>query len=137
LDSVLLTGPNVILALKIAVSAVTVLLLISLIALLLGKYQLHGRINIAFAILTTVALLALELAVRVIDPRLFDYLGEEARRALAIHLCFSLPAAALMPIMLVTGFMHRRSLHLKLAVLFGVLWTGTLVTGLLYLPHAP
>ena len=46
------SGWQVILGLKIAVVAVTAILITSLIALWLGKYRLHGRINLAFFLLT-------------------------------------------------------------------------------------
>ena len=131
----MLTGPQVILALKVAVLAVTVLLLFSLAAVLRGHYRLHGRINIVFFVLTVGALVGLEVITRLIDPNVFSYIEEDpaAKRALSIHLCFSLPAAAVMPAMLYTGFTHRRKLHLMLAAVFGVLWTGTFVTGIFYL----
>jgi hypothetical protein len=132
----LLTGPNVILALKIAVAAVTVLLLASLVALACRRYRLHGRINLAFMILTLTAVLGLELLVRVIDPDVFSYFDEEARQALRIHLLFSVPSALLLPVMYVTGRSGRRALHVPLAVVFAVLWTGTFVTGIFFLPHA-
>jgi hypothetical protein len=130
-----LTGPNVILALKAAVLAVTVLLLFSLAALARGNYRLHGRINMVFFLLTVGALIGLEIIARWTDPTLFSYFEDDPdlKRALSIHLCFSLPAAAVMPIMLYTGFTHRRNLHLTLAAVFGVLWTGTFVTGIFFL----
>lgn len=133
----LFTGPEVILALKIAVLAVTVLFLTSLVALLRGRYRLHGRINVAFFILTVVALLGLEVVARLVDPGLFAYFDEDAslKRALSVHLSFSLPAASMMPLMLWTGLTHRRRVHLCLAVVFAVLWTGTFITGIFYLPH--
>jgi len=131
------TGPEVILTLKIAVLAVTLLFLTSLLALYRGNYWLHGRINIAFFILTVTALLALEVVVRLIKPDLFNYFDADTRRLLTIHLCFSMPSAVVMPLMLWTGLSHRRRLHLTLAALFGVLWTGTFVTGIFFLPHAP
>jgi uncharacterized membrane protein YozB (DUF420 family) len=130
-----LTGPEVIVTLKIAVCAVTLLLLCALIALARGNYWLHGRINMVFFALTATALFGLELAARVVDPSLFDYFDDRTRRILAIHLCFSLPSAAIMPVMLVTGLTHRRRLHLTLAGIFVVLWTGTFVTGVFFLPH--
>ena len=131
----MLTGPQVILALKAAVLAVTVLLLFSLAAVLRGRYRLHGRINIVFFVLTVGALVGLEVITRLIDPQVFAYIEEDpaAKRALTIHLCFSLPAAAVMPAMLYTGFTHRRNAHLSLAAVFGVLWTGTFVTGIFFL----
>jgi uncharacterized membrane protein YozB (DUF420 family) len=131
------TGWNIILLLKVAVSAVTVLLLASFVPLARGNYRLHGRINMAFATLTFAALFGLELVVRVIDPRVFDYLDGEARRNLQIHLCFSVPAAVMLPAMLLTGLTHRRRTHLTLAAIFGFFWLGTFLTGVLLLPHAP
>ena len=131
----MLTGPEVILTLKIAVCAVTLLLLSALVALARGNYWLHGRINMVFFVLTVTALVGLELVARVIDPSLFDYFNDRTRRILAIHLCFSLPSAAIMPVMLFTGLTHRRRLHLTLAGIFIVLWTGTIVTGVFFLPH--
>ena len=132
----MLTGPNVILALRVAVAAVTVLLLAALAAVARGNYRLHGRINLVFFVLTLAALFGLELVTRVLAPNLFaDYFTAypERRRALYVHLCFSLPAALLMPFMLYTGLTHRRTWHLALAVLFGVLWVGTFITGVFFL----
>ena len=133
----MLTGPNVILVLKVAVAGVTVLLLTSLVALWRGNYRLHGRINLVFFGLTAATLVGFEGIIRVIQPELFDYINEntEIRRALNIHLCFAVPSALLMPVMLVTGLTGRRALHLRLAYLFGVLWTGTFLTGVFFLPH--
>jgi uncharacterized membrane protein YozB (DUF420 family) len=100
-----LTGPLVILILKSAVGAVTVLLLASLVALSMGNIRLHGRINLAFFVLTLIALLGFELVIRVINPEVFRYIDENEvlRRALNIHLCFAVPSAVLMPVMLYTG----------------------------------
>ncbi|MBL8797270.1 MAG: DUF420 domain-containing protein [Planctomycetia bacterium] len=133
----MLTGPNVILTLKVAVSAVTVLLLASLVALARGNHRLHGRINVVFFTLTLVTVLGFEAIIQLIEPTIFQYIKEHAelRRALNIHLCFSVPSALLMPAMLYTGLTHRRQAHLILAVVFGLLWTGTVVTGVLLLPH--
>jgi uncharacterized membrane protein YozB (DUF420 family) len=132
-----LTGPQVILALKIAVVAVTALLLASLVALARGNLRLHGRLNVVFATLTFAALLALEVVVRLLDPQVFAYFDDATRRALAVHLFFSVPAAALLPVMLYTGLKHHRRTHLTLAVVFAVLWAGTFVTGVFFLPHSP
>ena len=33
------------------------------------------------------------------------------------------------------GLAYRRGLHLTLAVIFAILWTGTFVTGVFFLPH--
>jgi uncharacterized membrane protein YozB (DUF420 family) len=132
-----LSGPNVILGLKIAVSAVTLLLLASAVALLRGRYRLHGRINLVFFGLTVAALIVFEVVIRVLNPKAFDYINdhEGLRQALNVHLCFSVPSALLMPVMLYTGLTHRRTVHLILAVVFAVLWAGTFVTGVFFLPH--
>jgi hypothetical protein len=131
-----LDGPTVILTLKIAVVAVTVLLIAALIALVRGHVKWHGRINIVFFALTLAAVLGLEVIIRFLDPRIFDYIlhHEDLRRGLNIHLCFSVPALLLMPAMLYTGLTKRRWLHLSLAVLFSVAWAGTFITGLFFLP---
>ena len=132
----MLTGPNVILALKVAVAAVTVLLLASLAALVRRNYRLHGRINLAFFILTLAAVLGLEVIIRFIEPAVFDYIrsNPDLNRALKIHLSFSIPSLLLMPAMLYTGLTHRRGVHLALATLFGIAWTGTFITGIFFLP---
>lgn len=135
----MLTGPNVILILKVAVAAVTLLLLISLVALALGKQRLHGRINIVFFVLTIITLIGFELLIRVIQPDLFAYIqkNEDLSRKLFIHLCFAVPSALLMPVMLYTGLKRKRDLHIRLAILFGILWAGMFYTGIFTLPHTP
>ena len=70
----MLTGPTVILILKVAVAAVTVLLLASLVALIRGQTRLHGRINIVFFVLTIITLIGFETIIRVIRPDLFNYI---------------------------------------------------------------
>jgi hypothetical protein len=132
-----LTGWQVILVLKVAVVAVTLLLLASLVALVLGRYRLHGRFNTAFFFLTLGALVGLELLVRILDPQIFDYFDDATRFNLKVHLFFALPAAVMLPAMLFSGRTHRRWLHLTLAVVFGILWTGTFITGVFFLPHTP
>ncbi len=134
----MLTGPLVILILKIAVISVTLIFASSLIMLARGRYRIHGRINTVFFILTAAALIGLEVVVRMIQPDIFDYLegDQELKQRLTIHLCFSLPATASMPLMLFTGYSHRRRLHLCLAAVFSVLWIGTFVTGVFFLPHS-
>jgi uncharacterized membrane protein YozB (DUF420 family) len=134
-----LTAWNVILLLKIAVSFVTVLLLASLAALARGNYRLHGRINIVFFALTLTALLGLEGVARLAEPEMFQSYFKEtnAENALYVHLSFSVPAALLLPFMLYTGLTHKRRVHIPLAILFGILWIGTFVTGLFFLPHLP
>src|SRR5437763_1719974 len=131
----MLTGPNVILVLKVAVAGVTVLLLTSLVALWRGNYRLHGRINLVFFGLTATTLVVFELLIQLLRPDLFLYIKQntDLYDALKIHLCFSVPSALLMPVMLYTGLTGRRTLHLRLAYLFGALWAGTFLTGVFLL----
>jgi uncharacterized membrane protein YozB (DUF420 family) len=133
----MLSAPLIILTLKIAVIAVTVLLLASMIPLLRGNYRLHGRINLVFFGLTITALVSLEVVARLLSPEMFSeyFTQTDAWNELVIHLSFSLPAAIMLPLMLYTGLTHKRRMHIALAVIFGVLWTGTFVTGVFFLPH--
>lgn len=135
-------GPLVIIALKVAVATVTVLFVLSLAALAAGNRRLHGRLNLAFGTLTLAAVLGFELLIRAYplfsgdDKDLFAYFDAPTRTALTVHLFFSVPAALVLPVMLFTGLKHRRGWHVGLGLLFAVLWTGTFVTGLFYLPHS-
>ena len=126
-----------ILILKIAVIAVTVLLVASLIALAKGNYRLHGRINMVFFVLTFLAVIGLEVVARVLYPNLFaeHFAAHQAQANLRIHLRFSMPAALMLPFMLYTGLRHKRNWHVSLAAVFLVLWTGTFITGVFFLPH--
>jgi uncharacterized membrane protein YozB (DUF420 family) len=133
-----LTPQNVILTLKVAVFAVTVLLLCSLAALARGNYRLHGRINVVFFTLSLMAVLGLELVARVLIPADFEtYITQNptVHEALKTHLWFSVPSTFLMPAMLYTGLKGHRTVHLTFAGLFAILWTGTFVTGIFFLPH--
>jgi hypothetical protein len=132
-----LTGPNVILVLKIAVAAVSILLAASITCAALGRYRWHGRINIVFFILTMTAVLGLEAIIRFIDPTIFDHYGAEFHRIMSIHLSFSIPAAVLLPFMLLTGLTHRRKIHLIIGACFLVCWIGTFYTGIFLLPQSP
>ena len=127
------TPDNVIPALKVAVGAVTVLLTASLIALASGRKRLHGQINVVFFILTMVAVLGLEVIIRFLNPDFSAGFSPDDRQALMIHLCFSIPAAVVLPFMLFSG-KTGRSWHVKLSILFGTLWIGTFVTGIFFLP---
>jgi hypothetical protein len=121
-------GPQIILTLKVLVVAVTVLLLASLVALALKRPRLHGHINTVFFALTMLTVVAFEAILQRVDvSATFD---EAARQALHTHLWFSVPSALLLPAMLVSGKMRRKRLHIALAVVFSVLWTGTVITGL-------
>jgi uncharacterized membrane protein YozB (DUF420 family) len=131
-----LTPATIILALKIAVGAVTVLLVASIVAIASGRRRLHGRINTVFFMLTVTTVLVFEAVVRFVDPNLTAGFSAEQRDALAVHLGFSIPAAVLLPVMLYTGLRQYRRIHVTLAALFLVLWAGTFVTGIFYLPHS-
>jgi hypothetical protein len=134
-----LSAALVILILKVAVVAVTLLLIASLVALALGRYQLHGRINVVFFTLTLIALVGLEVIARLIEPDLFTeyFTKTDAWTELYIHLCFSVPSALLLPILLYSGLRGRIKLHFPLALVFLVFWTGTLITGVFFLPYNP
>jgi hypothetical protein len=45
------------------------------------------------------------------------------------------PSGLLIPVMIYTGVSHRRTAHLALAALLGVLWIGTFITGVFFPPH--
>jgi hypothetical protein len=133
-----MSAETVILILKIAVIAVTLIFAASLVALARGRYRLHGQINVVFFVLTLAALLGLEVIARILDPEMFnEYFARHpgSWETLKIHLCFSLPAAVVLPFMLYTGKTHKRQVHIMLAILFVLLWTGTVITGVFFLPH--
>jgi hypothetical protein len=121
-------GPQIILTLKVLVVTVTILLLASLVALLLKRPRLHGHINTVFFVLTMLTVAAFEALLQWIDvSAAFD---DAARQALRTHLWFSIPSALLLPAMIITGKMRRKQTHLALAIVFLLLWTGTVITGL-------
>ena len=125
----------VILILKIAVAAVTVLWVGSLIALACGNRRLHGRINIVFFALTLAALVGLEVVVRIVNPGIFDhYFEAHEETAMVVHLAFSVPSAILLFVMLFTGLKHKRNFHIAAGMLFSFLWIGTFITGIFFLP---
>jgi hypothetical protein len=131
------TAETVILSLKIAVIAATLLLVCSMTALALGNYRLHGRINLVFFILVLAVLLGFESAAHLISPGMLqDFLRQQnALDALYIHLGFSVPAALVLPGMLYTGLKGFRRIHIALGIVFLMLWSGTLITGVFFLPH--
>lgn len=128
------TGPQIILALKFLVATVTILLLASFVALFRKRPRIHGQINTVFVVLTLSTVIGFEILLQFVDVQ--TAFTDEARQALRVHLWFAVPSTVLMPIMLITGKTHRRSAHIALGILFGVLWTGTFVTGVFFLPHA-
>jgi uncharacterized membrane protein YozB (DUF420 family) len=129
------SGPTIILGLKIAVIAVTLILIAALIALARGNYRLHGRLNIVFFTLTMIAVVVFEGLLR-LGADVTSHMNDAERLALKIHLCFAIPLPPVMITMLYSGLTHRRKLHLAVSVLFSVLWLGTFVMGVFFLPHA-
>jgi uncharacterized membrane protein YozB (DUF420 family) len=128
------TGPQILLILKVLVAAVTVLFAASLVALAKKNFKLHGRINTAFFVLTMLTVIVFELLIRfAIDVT--TTFSPEARAMLRIHLYFSVPAALLLPVMFLSGVKRRRALHVPVGIVFAILWAGTAVTGLVFLPH--
>ena len=130
------TGPFAAVPSALKVS-VRLLLAASLVALACGRYRLHGRINIAFFALTLAALVGLELIAQLLSPGLFqEYLcAHGAEAILQIHLAFSVPSALLLTAMLFTGLRHFRKIHIGMGIVFLILWAGTFVTGVFFLPH--
>lgn len=127
------TGPQIIVTLKVLVVAVTVLLAAAIVAIAAGNRKLHGRINTAFFVLTMLTVVGFEVLLQFVDVKsTFD---APARRALRTHLWFAVPSAVVLPVMFVTGRARRRRLHLAFAAVFLVLWCGTFVTGVFFLPH--
>ncbi|MFO0851100.1 MAG: DUF420 domain-containing protein [Gemmataceae bacterium] len=128
------TGPEIILILKVLVAAVTAVLAAAVWAIATGRRRLHGRLNLAFLILTLSTVVGFELLLR-LGADVTSQFSPEARRALGVHLWFAVPSAVLLPVMYWSGTTGRRRLHLPLAVVFATLWAGTVVTGLFFLPH--
>jgi hypothetical protein len=97
---------------------------------------LHGRLNTVFFGLTMLTVFGFEVIIRFVTPNLTEGFSPAQRSALSVHLGFSIPSAVLLPAMLYTG--HRRLLkyHVPLACVFTVLWAGTFVTGIFFLPHS-
>lgn len=130
----MLTGPTIILTLKVLVTAVTILLVASLAALAAGHPRLHGRLNAIFFALTMLTVAGFEAVLQFVDvASAFD---PAAREALRVHLYFAVPSAIVLPLMYLSGWSGRKRLHRALAVLFATLWVGTFVTGVFFLPHA-
>ena len=112
----------------------TVLFVASLVAILLKRPRLHGQINVAFFSLTMLTVVGFEVLLLFVDvSATFD---DAARSALGVHLWFAIPSAILLPVMLFTGKTRRRATHVAFGLAFAVLWTGTFVTGIFFLPHS-
>jgi uncharacterized membrane protein YozB (DUF420 family) len=125
------------LALKIAVAAVTVLLAVSLIFLARGQKKIHGRINFVVFALTMATLLVFEGIIRIASPGMIrDYFEQTNKLAvLRIHLSFAIPSAVLLIVQFVTGLRRYRKVHAVTGILFLLFWIGTFITGIFFLPH--
>ena len=130
----MLTGPTIILTLKVLVSLVSVILAAAIWAIATGRQKLHGKLNILFFILTMTTVVGFELLLR-LGTDVSTTFTTEQRQALRVHLCFALPSAVLLPMMLLSGVKRRRRLHTTLGMVFLVLWIGTFITGVFFLPH--
>ena len=128
------TGPEILLTLKVLVSAVTVVFAAAVVAIATGHRRLHGRLNLAFFVLTMTTVLGFELLLR-LGTDVSASFSPEAKAALRIHLVFAVPSALLLPLMLWSGATRRRRLHVPLAVVFTLLWAATVYTGLFTLPN--
>lgn len=133
-ETTVLTGPQIILTLKVLVVAVSLLFAAAVVAISLGKKKLHGRINTAFFLLTMTTVVGFELLLRFFVDVSATF-SDEARQALRIHLCFAIPSAILLPVMIASGAKHWVKLHVACGVLFTLFWIGTFVTGVFFLPH--
>ena len=83
-----------------------------------------------------IAVLGLEGLVQLSGGAMFADLFDnpQTRGLLYLHLCFSTPSAVVLIAMLYTGLKRKRDVHLFLAGIFVVLWIGTIITGIFYLP---
>ncbi len=130
----MLTGPLIILTLKVLVVAVSVLFAAAVVSIALGRKKLHGRLNTAFFILTMTTVVGFELLLRFFVDVSATF-SDDARQALRVHLCFAIPSAILLPAMILSGARHWVKLHVACGVLFTLVWIGTFVTGVFFLPH--
>lgn len=131
----MLSGPEIILTLKVLVSVVTVLFAAAVCAIATGRKKLHGRINTAFFILTLTTVIGFEVLLRV-QGNVTDHFTPEEKQALYLHLWFAVPSAALLLVMMGSALLKWKRFHIACGLLFAVLWAGTFVTGVFFLPHA-
>ena len=130
----MLTGPQIILTLKVLVVAVSVIFAAAVVSIALGRKKLHGRLNTAFFILTMTTVVGFEILLRCFVDVSATF-SDEARQALRVHLYFAVPSAILLPVMMFLGVKKWVTMHVACGVLFTLLWIGTFVTGVFFLPH--
>ncbi len=131
----MITGPSVILVLKVAVALVTLILIASAIALAVKKPRLHGILNTIMTVLTLVAVVIFEVIIRLMGVDVKEHMNEDARFALKVHLCFVIPLTPFLIWMLISGWKRRIRMHLAVSVIFLTLWIGMFITGMFFLPH--
>jgi hypothetical protein len=129
-----LSGPAIILTLKVLVSVVTVLFAAAVWAIATKRKKLHGRINTVFFVLTLTTVVGFELLLR-LQGNVTEHFSPAQRQALLIHLCFAVPSAVLLLVMMGSALLKWKRFHVACGVLFTVLWLGTFVTGVFFLPH--
>ena len=128
------TGPQIILTLKVLVCAVTVLFAVAVWAIATGRKKLHGRVNTVFFVLTMTTVVGFEVLLRLGTDVSASFTPAQ-KQALLVHLCFAVPSAVVLPLMLLSGVKHWKRLHVTCGALFALLWVGTFVTGVFFLPH--
>jgi uncharacterized membrane protein YozB (DUF420 family) len=129
-----LSGPTIILTLKVLVSVVTLLFAVAVWAIATGRKRLHGRVNTVFFALTLTTVVGFEVLLRV-QGNVKDHFTPEQKQALLVHLCFAVPSAVLLLVMMTTALLRWKRLHVACGLLFALLWLGTFVTGVFFLPH--
>lgn len=131
----MLSGPDIILTLKVLVTAVTVLFAVAVWAIATGRKKLHGRINTAFFILTLTTVVGFELLLR-FGVEVATTFTDVEREALRIHLFFAVPAAVALLLMMGSALLKWKRFHVGCGLVFAALWLGTFVTGVFFLPHS-
>ncbi len=131
----MLTGPDIILTLKVLVAAVTVLFAAAVWAIATGRKKLHGRLNTAFFVLTLTTVVGFELLLR-FGVEVSSTFTDTERQALFVHLWFAVPSAVLLLVMMGSALLKWKRFHRACGLVFAVLWLGTFVTGVFFLPHA-
>jgi hypothetical protein len=131
----MITGPSVILGLKVAVALVTLILIASAIALVVKKPRLHGILNTLMTLLTLAAVVIFEVIIRFMGVDVKEHMNDDAKAALKIHLCFVIPLTPFLIWMLISGWKRRIKMHLAVSVIFLTLWIGMFITGMFFLPH--
>lgn len=129
-----MSGPAIILTLKVLVSVVTVLFAVAVWAIATGRKKLHGRVNTAFFVLTLTTVVGFEVLLR-LQGSVKDHFSPAQKQALLVHLCFAGPSAVLLVVMMGSALLKWKRFHIACGLLFAVLWLGTFVTGVFFLPH--